>query len=89
MGYREEGAAAPNWRLGQEQPQPQDASGQRNIHLNWSNFMPEFSGKPERMQKHIYCIQMIGWMPTTLLKICRYKNFILHHWEKQDYGTIL
>ena len=31
----------------QEQPQPQDAIGQRCIHLNWSNFKPEFSGNPE------------------------------------------
>ena len=47
MANREEGAAAPNWRQGQEQPQPQGAIGQRHIHLNWSNFKPEFSGKPE------------------------------------------
>ena len=47
MANREEGAAAPNWRQGQEQPQPQDAVRQRHIHLNWSNFKPEFSGKPE------------------------------------------
>ena len=44
MANREEGAAAPNQRQGQEQPQ--DAIGQRHIHLNWSNFKPEFSGKP-------------------------------------------
>ena len=37
----------PNQRQGQEQPQPQDVVGQRHIHLNWSNFKPEFSGKPE------------------------------------------
>ena len=47
MANREEGAAAPNWRQGQEQPQPQDAIRQRHIHLNWSNLKPEFSGKPE------------------------------------------
>ena len=45
MANREEGAAAPNQRQGQEQPQPQDAIKQR--HLNWSNFKPEFSRKPE------------------------------------------
>ena len=43
-----EGAAAPNCRQGQEQPQHQDAVGQRHIHLNWSNFKPEFSGKSRR-----------------------------------------
>ena len=47
MANREEGAAMPNHRQGQEQPQHQDAAGQRHIHLNWSNFKPEFSGKPE------------------------------------------
>ena len=47
MANREEGAAASNWRQGQEQHQAQYAVGQRHIHLNWSNFKPEFSGKPE------------------------------------------
>ena len=47
MVNREEGAATPNQRQGQAQPQPQDAAGQRHLHLNWSNFKPEFSGKPE------------------------------------------
>ena len=47
MANREEGAATPNQRQGQEQPQHQDAVRQRHIHLNWSNFKPEFSGKPE------------------------------------------
>ena len=42
MANREEGAAVPNQRQGQEQPQPQDAVRQRHIHLNWSNFKPEF-----------------------------------------------
>ena len=48
MANREEGAAMPNQRQGQEEPQPQDAVGPRHIHLNWSNFKPEFSGKPRR-----------------------------------------
>ena len=69
MANKEEGAATPNQRQGQEQPQPQDAIRQRHIHLNWSNFKPEFSGKPEEDQEHIYCIQMTGWMPITLMKI--------------------
>ena len=37
MANREEGAAVPNCGQGQEQPQHQDAAGQRHIHLNWSN----------------------------------------------------
>ena len=47
MANREEGAAVPNQRQGQEQPQQQDVAGQRHLHINWSNFKPEFSGKPE------------------------------------------
>ena len=53
MANREEGAATPNWRQGQDQPQHQDAARQRHIHLNWSNFKPEFSGKPEDAEAHL------------------------------------
>ena len=38
MVNREEGAALPIQRQGQEQPQHQDAVRQRHIHLNWSTF---------------------------------------------------
>ena len=31
LANREEGAAAPNWRQGQEQPQPQDTVRQRQL----------------------------------------------------------
>ena len=48
MANRKEEAAAPNQRQGQDPPQHQDAAGQRHIHLNWSNFKPEFSGKPKK-----------------------------------------
>ena len=51
MANREEGAAAPNQGQGQDQPQHQDAARQRRIHLNWSNFKPEFLGKPEEDAK--------------------------------------
>ena len=44
---KQRGAAAPDTRQGQDQPQHHDAAGQRHLHLNWSNFKPEFSGKPE------------------------------------------
>ena len=55
MANREEGAATPNWRQGQDQPQHQDAAGQRHLHLNWSNFKPEFSGKPEEdAEAHLF-----------------------------------
>ena len=61
MANKVEGAAAPNQRQGQEQPQLQDAVGQRYIHLNWSNFKPEFSGKPEEdAEAHLLCSN--DWM---------------------------
>ena len=61
MAYREEGAAAPNQRQGQEQPQPQDAVRQRHIHLNWSNIKPEFLGKPEE-DAEAHLLHSNDWM---------------------------
>ena len=61
MANREEGAAAPNWRQGQDQPQHQDAAGQRHLHLNWSNFKPEFSGKPEE-DAEAHLLHSNDWM---------------------------
>ena len=63
MANREEGAAALNQRQGQEQPQPQDAVRQRHIHLNWSNFKPEFSGKPEE-DAEAHLLHSNDWMDT-------------------------
>ena len=46
---------------GKEQPQHQDAVRQRHIHLNWSNFKPDFSGKPEEdAEAHLLCLN--DWM---------------------------
>ena len=50
-----------NCRQGQEQPQHQDAAGQRHIHLNWSNFKPEFSGKLEE-DAEAHLLQSNDWM---------------------------
>ena len=47
MADREEGAAMPNQRQGQNQQQNQEAAGQQHLYINWSNFKPEFLGKPE------------------------------------------
>ena len=54
MAKRGEGVAAPNQRQGQnkqnQQPQQliQDPAGQQqHLHINWSMFKPEFSGKPD------------------------------------------
>ena len=61
MANREEGAATPSWRQGQNQPQHQDAARQRHIHLNWSSFKPEFLGKPEEdAEAHLLCSN--DWM---------------------------
>ena len=61
MANREEGAAMPNQRQGQEQPQHQNAVRQRHIHLNWSNFKPEFLGKLEKdAEAHLLCLN--DWM---------------------------
>ena len=61
MANREEGAATPNWRQGQDQPQHQDAARQRHIHLNRSNFKPEFSGKPEE-DAEAHLLHSNDWM---------------------------
>ena len=61
MANREEGAAAPNLMQGKKQPQHQDAAGQRHIHLNWSIFKPEFSGKPEE-DAEAHLLQSNDWM---------------------------
>ena len=61
MANREEGAAAPNWRQGQEKPQLQDAVRQRHIYLYWSNFKPEFSGKPEE-DAEAHLLHSSDWM---------------------------
>ena len=44
----QEGVPAPNPPPNQQQ-QNQDHTGQQQqvVHLNWSNFKPEFSGKPD------------------------------------------
>ena len=62
MAEREEGAAATNQRQGQnqqnqQQHQNQDAGGQQqHLHIKWSNFRPEFSGKPEEdAEAHLLC----------------------------------
>ena len=52
MADRHEGVPAPNQQQQnqqQQQVQIQDPAGpqQQHIHLNWSNFKPEFSGNPD------------------------------------------
>ena len=52
----EEGAASPNLRQGQDHE-----TGKRHLHINWSSFKPEFSGKPEEdAEAHLLCSN--DWM---------------------------
>ena len=48
-------------RQGQDQPQHQEAAGQRHLHFNWSNFKPEFSGKPEK-DAEAHLLHSNDWM---------------------------
>ena len=51
-----EGATAPNQRQGQNQQQNQEVARQQHLHINWSNFKPEFLGKPEEdAEAHLLC----------------------------------
>ena len=64
MADREEGAAAPNQRQGQQQNQQQqnqDAAEQWHLHINWSNFKPESSGKPEE-DAEAHLLHSNDWM---------------------------
>ena len=65
MVEREEGTAAHTQRQGQNQQQNQqiqDPVGQQqHLHINWSNFKPEFSRKPEEdAEAHLLCSN--DWM---------------------------
>ena len=45
----------------QAQPQPQDEQQQQVVHLNWSNFKPEFSGKPDE-DAEAHLLHSNDWM---------------------------
>ena len=61
MADREEGAVAPNQRQGHNQQPNQEPAEQQHLHINWSNFKPEFSGKPEEdAEAHLLCSN--DWM---------------------------
>ena len=67
MAEREKGTAAPDQRQGQnpqqnqqQQNQEQVGQQQQHLHINWSNFKPEFSGKPEDAEAQLLCSN--DWM---------------------------
>ena len=68
MAEKGEGVAAPNQRQGQNQQnqqqhqQNQDPAGQQqHLHINWSNFKPEFSGKPDE-DAEVHLLHSNDWM---------------------------
>ena len=69
MADRGEGVPAPNpnqWQQQQHQQQIQDLAGQQQqqvIHLNWSNFKPEFSGKPDE-DAEVHLLHSNDWINT-------------------------
>ena len=52
---------APNQRQGQNQQQNKEAAGQSHFHINWSNFKPEFLGKPEE-DAEAHLLHSNDWM---------------------------
>ena len=63
MADIEEGVPTPNLPPAQlqPQPQPQDQQQQQVVHLNWSNFKPEFSGKPDE-DAEAHLLHSNDWM---------------------------
>ena len=85
MAEREEDAAVPNQRQGQnqqknqQQQQNQDPAGQQqHLHINWSNFKPEFSRKPEEdAEAHLLCSN--DWMNAhCFVDGIKVQRFVLH-----------
>ena len=56
----EGGQPGPAYREGQPPPQLIPIGQQQLMHMNWSHFKPEFSGKPKKMLRHICCKLVIG-----------------------------
>ena len=87
MADQEEGVPIPNPPPNQQQ-QNQNQAGQQVVHLNWSNFKQEFSGKTdEDAEAHLLCSN--DWINTHhFAEGVKVRGFVLHHWEKLEYGTI-
>ena len=94
MADHEEGVPTPNLPPAKPQPQllpqpqPQDQQQQEVVHLNWSNFKPEFSGKPEEdAEEHL--LHSNDWMNAHHfvkgVKVQRFCSYTIR--RKQDYGT--
>ena len=53
----------PNQQQQQQQQQDQVGQQQQVVHLNWSNFKPEFSGKPDE-DAVVHLLHSNNWMNT-------------------------
>ena len=92
MAERGEGTTASNWRQGQNDQQDQQqqnsdpvAHQQQHLHINWSNFNPEFSGKPEEFaEAHLLCSN--DWMNAHRFVDGIIRDFVSHYQEKQGCG---
>ena len=69
MANREEGAAVPNCRQGQEQPQHQDELDKGTYILTGQILNQNFQENRKKMQRHICYSQMTGWKHIVLMKI--------------------
>ena len=75
----------PNQRQGQnqqqnqqQQQQNQDPGGQQHLHINWSNFKPEFSGKPDE-DAEAHLLHSNDWMNAHhFVDGVKSKDFALH-----------
>ena len=72
MAERGDGVAAPNQKQGQKQQNPQQnqqpqqliqdpAGQQQHLHINWLNFKPEFSRKPDE-DAEVHLLHSNDWM---------------------------
>ena len=64
MADRDEGVPALNQQQQNQQQQnqqQQDQPQQQHLHLNWSNFKPEFSGKPDE-DAEVHLLHSNDWM---------------------------
>ena len=88
MADQEEGVPTPNPPPNQQQQQDQAGKQQKVVHLNWSNFKPEFSGKPEE-DAEVHLLHSNDWVNAhhfvevlyniLLLTNCYISNSIIKH----------
>ena len=59
-----------------QQPTQLTQQGQQLVHLNWSHFKPEFSGKPEE-NTEVHLLRTNDWMDAHhFQKTSKFKDFV-------------